>query len=258
VHRATPAPRSHRRERAICAIDRRGTRAALHPGMRNTLILISCAAIAACASNDTGATTDVSGHALYRDSSTNADGSPHAAAEPAPQTARVSLIVSGTGQASGLDLSCQGGASGQFQALYSGNAQLGGTGEVTATLDAATSITTPAGCAISKLTVGAVTGVTLHAELDATTANCDTYCAASARADAESQCAGNANEASCRADAEASAQASCQTTCTTQSHAIVADAELGAAALGELDADQLQAGAFGALHADLTFDHLQP
>lgn len=226
--------------------------------MRNTLILISCAAIAACTSNDTGATTGVSGHAIYRDSTANADGSPHAAAEPAPQTARVSLIVSGTGQATGVDLSCLDKTSGQFQALYAGSAQLGGSGDVSATLDAATSITTPAGCAISSLTVGAVTGVTLHAELDTTTANCDTYCAASARADAESQCAGSADEASCRASAEASAQASCHTTCTTQSHAIVADAELGAAALGELDMDQLKAGAFGALHADLTFAQPKP
>ena len=224
--------------------------------MRNALILSSIL-IAACASNDTGATTDVSGHAIYRDSTTNDDGSPHAAAAPSPQTAKVSLVVTGNGQLSGLDLSCLDKTSGQFQALYSGSATLGGAGDVTATLAAATSITTPAGCAIPNLTVGAVTGVKLHAELDTTTENCNTYCEASARADAESQCAGSANEATCRADAEASASASCQTPGTTQAHAITADTDLGVAALGELDADQLKAGAFGALHADLTFAQLK-
>jgi hypothetical protein len=258
VHGATHAPRSRRTARANVAIDRRGTRAALHSGMRNSLILVSCAALAACSSNDNSASTGVSGHALYRDSTTNDDGTPHQAATPAPQTARLTLTVTGTGQLSGLDLSCADAASGLFQARYDGSAALGDAGNVDATLAAATTITTPSGCTIPNLAVGAITGVKLHAELDATTANCSAYCGASARADAESRCAGSADEVSCRASAEASAQASCNTTCTTQSHAIVADTDLGVAALGQLDADQLQAGAFGALHGDLTFAQLAP
>jgi hypothetical protein len=225
-------------------------------GMRNSILFVSCAAVAACSSNDDTASTGVTGQAIYRDSTTNDDGSPHEAARPSPQTARVSLTVTGTGQASGLDLSCLDGTSGQFQALYTGSASVGDAGAVTATIASAAAITTPSGCVIPNLTVGAVTGVKLHAELDATTENCTAYCAASARADAEARCAGSANEASCRASAESSAQASCTTTCTTQSHAISADTELGAAAIGQLDADQLRAGGFGALQADLTFAQL--
>ncbi|HTJ41080.1 MAG TPA: hypothetical protein VL463_03265 [Kofleriaceae bacterium] len=221
--------------------------------MRNTIVFLF---LIGCTSADQPA-TDVSGHAIYRDSTTNSDNTPHQAAQPAAQQAKVTLEVRGTGTMSGLDASCLDGASGQFQALYHGDASLGSSGSVDAALDAAGTITTPTGCAIPTLTVGAVTGVTLRAELDTTTENCDTYCAASARADAESQCAGQADEASCRASAEASAQASCKTTCTTQSHAIVAETDLGIAALGQLTADQLKAGAFGSLTADLTFAHLE-
>jgi hypothetical protein len=91
------------------------------------------------------------------------------------------------------------------------------------------------------------TEIDVHAELDATTENCSTYCAASARADAE---------ASCGTSAEAQAAAQCQTTCTQSGHRIAADLTIGAGALEMIDADSLRAAAFGDLHGDLTFDHV--
>jgi hypothetical protein len=220
-----------------------------------TLVAFTIVSLTACTSSSPA--TDVSGHAVYRDAATNADGSAHTAARPPAQAARVTLEIHGTGTMSGLDASCLDAASGQFRAVYHGDAQLADGGAMTAALDAAGAITTPSGCTIPSLTVGAVTGVTVRAELDATTTNCQSYCDASARADAEAQCGSAADQASCRASAEASASASCRTTCTSQSHAIVAETSLGIATLGQLDADQLRAGAFGAMSADFTFDRLQ-
>src|SRR5204862_6466018 len=101
------------------------------------------------------------------------------------------------------------------------------------------------------------TDVVIRAELDATTQNCDTYCSASARADAEAQCSAAPDRASCWANAEGAAKASCMTECTTQSPTIVAETTIGASALGDLDADAIRAAAFGAITANLTFDTLE-
>ena len=221
------------------------------------LSVLLCAAAGCATDGGAGDGTPVTGASTYRDSSTATDGSPHQAAAPPAQTATVSLAVDGTGTLSGVDVTCPDAAAGQFEALYHGQASIDGGGTLSGTLAAAGDVTTPSGCTISDLTVAAVTGVTLRAELEATTTNCQTYCDASARADAESECAGNADEATCRSQAQASAAASCNTACTTQAHAIVAEVSLGIDALGAIDADALHAGAFGDVDAGFTFDHLE-
>jgi hypothetical protein len=226
--------------------------------MRNSLLLISSLMIvAACTDSGAGGGSDVSGASTYRDAVTSSDGTARAPAKPAPQTMRVSMDVRGTGTMSGLDATCLDGTAGQFHAVYRGNASLTDGGSVAAALDAAASLTTPSGCTIPSLSAAAVTDVKVRAELDATTTNCSSYCEASARADAEAQCAGHADQAACRASAETSAAASCTTTCTQHSHVIVAETSLAASALGTVDADALRGGLFGALHADFTFDHLE-
>ena len=214
-------------------------------------------AIAACTDGGAGGGTTVTGTSTYRDSRTNPDGTQHQAAAPPAQTASASLAVDGTGTLSGVDARCLDGATGQFHALYDGQASLAGDGTLSATLAAAGDVTTPSGCAIPDLVVGAVTGVHVRVELDATTTNCQSYCDASARADAESACETSTDQATCRSQAEASASASCQTACTTQAHAIVAEASLGAGALGTIDADALHAGALGNVDTSLTFDHME-
>jgi hypothetical protein len=226
-----------------------------HASFRLRSILFFSLLISACDGNDAG--TTINGTGSYRDASTNPDGTAHAADQPAAADVSVSLVVRGTGQMKGLDASCLDGTSGQFRALYAGTTRLGDGGAVTASLDAAAAITTPSGCTVPDLSVAAVTGVTVRAELAATTTSCESYCAASARADAEAQCAGKADQVTCRTQAETSASASCRTTCTQQAHVIVAETSLAATLLGSVDADQLRAGAFGDLHADLRFDHME-
>src|SRR5690606_32616799 len=115
-------------------------------------------------------------------------------------------------------------------------------------------IETLGGCEIPELTVGVITDVVVRAEIEANTVNCESYCAANARATAEAECQGAQDQVSCRGSAEASAAAACTTECTTQRDVIVAEASLSASLLGELDVEALRAAAFGDFAADLTFD----
>ena len=219
-------------------------------------------AFGACASDDDGGTetSQVTGSMRYADATTNDDGTPHEAeAPPAGQDITITVEVRGTGVVSGLDASCTlDGAAGQFTALFDGAAQVDENGAYVAGIGSgAASIETPNGCAIPELTVTAITDVVVRAEIAATTQSCETYCAASARSDAEAECAGSSSQAECRASAEAAASASCQTECTTQRDVIVAEASLAASLLGDLDADALRAAALGDFSADLTFDHME-
>ena len=214
--------------------------------------------VGACSSSSDTASTQVMGQAVYRDAMTDHTGAPQQPAAPPPQTANVTVTVDGTGTIPQVDQRCATDPVGAFEAHYAGSASLSsGSAYVAAIASGSGQLTTPSGCAVSNLTVGAITDVVVRAELAVNTENCQTYCAASARADAEAQCGATADEATCRADAESSAAASCQTTCTTQAHAIVAEISLGASALGQMTADQLRAAAFGDLSANLTFDHLE-
>jgi len=223
-------------------------------------VLASLVTVGACASDDStgGDATAVSGQAVYRDAHTDHAGQPQAAAAPAPQPVQVSIGVRGNGTLDGVDPTCLDGASGQFQGLYHGEAAIDDGGVYLGSLaSTAAQFTTPSGCAIPTLSIGAMTEVVIHAELEATTANCDAYCAASARADAESECGATAGDAACRAEAEASAQASCSATCTSQTHTIAAEATLSADALARLNADGVTGTALGELAVDLVFDRVQ-
>lgn len=216
--------------------------------------------VGACSSSpDTSSSTgEIMGTAVYRDSMTDHAGAPQQPAAPPPQSANVSIVIKGSGTIPQVDPRCATDPVGAFEAHYAGSAQLANDRAYTAAIaSGAGSLTTPSGCAVSNLTVGAISDVVVRAALAVNTENCQTYCAASARADAEAQCGSTADQATCRADAESSAAAACQTTCTTQAHSIAAEVSLGAAALGQVSADQLQAAAFGDLSANLTFDHLE-
>ena len=214
--------------------------------------------VGACTSSPDTASTQVMGQAVYRDAHTDHSGATQQPAAPPPQTANLTVTVKGTGTIPQLDPRCATDPVGAFEAHYAGSASMSdGSAYVAAIASGSGKLTTPSGCAISNLTVGAITDVVVRAELSVNSENCQTYCAASARADAEAQCGSTADQATCRTDAESSAAAQCQTTCTTQAHSIVAQVSLGASALGKMSADQLQAAALGDLSADLTFDHLE-
>lgn len=225
--------------------------------MQNLTKILLLATLGACATHGDASTSQVTGAVTYRDATTSDSGQPQPAATPPAQTMSITLEVDGHGTIPMVDPQCATDPVGAFTAHYAGTAQLGSDGAYTTTsLAAAGALATPSGCAIQDLTVSAVTGAKLHAELAITSQNCQTYCAASARADAETQCATSQDAVSCRANAETSLAASCQSTCTTKAHAIAADAQLGADAFGGLDASQLQAAALGDMQATLVFDSM--
>jgi len=231
--------------------------------MRNFHILFGIlftGSLAACATeggDDADTSTRVSGIGQYRDAETDHDGDAQQAAAPAPQDAMIEVVVRGQGELPELEPQCTLEASGEFQARYSGVATVDEDGVYLASLTAADGrVETLGGCELPDLTVALISDVVIRVELDATVENCQTYCASSARADAEAACGADAEDAACRGDAEAEAEAACTTTCTTDDVAIAAESSLGASAVGSLDADALHAAALGELTANLTFDRL--
>ena len=223
-----------------------------------TLAFLASTLTLGCTSSDDEPSTRVTGSAVYRDATTDHAGAPHEAAPPPPQSARISIVVKGSGQIPQLDPQCALDAAGRFEAHYLSTMAVTDGEVYTATVaEGSGQLQTPSGCAIPDLTVGLITDVVVRGELAINTTNCDTFCTARARADGEAQCGASAGAATCRAQYEAQASAQCQTTCTTKAHAIVAEVSLAASLLGDLDADALRAAALGELSADLTFEKLE-
>ncbi len=217
-------------------------------------VLSTC--LIACGGGSDEPATSVTGQAVYRDAATDHAGAQAEPAAPPAQGAKLSIVVEGAGTIPELDPQCALDPTGSFEATYLGTLDLSSDRIYASAFGAAAgSITTPSGCAIPELTVGVITDVRVRAELTANTQNCETYCAAAARADAEEQCGATAAE--CRASAEAAASASCTTTCTTETHVIVAETSLLASLFGDIDAEALQAAALGDFEANLTFDHME-
>jgi hypothetical protein len=199
--------------------------------------------------------TSVSGQAVYRDATTDHSGTQRSPSAPPAQEAKLSMTIKGSGTIPQVDPQCVTDPAGKFEARYAGTAAIGDDAYLASF--ASGSIVTPSGCEIPELTVGVVTDIVIRAELQATTQNCQTYCEASARADAESQCGATASAASCRAQAESSATAQCMTTCTTQRTKIVAETSVGVSSLGSVDANALRSATFADLEAQLVFDALE-
>lgn len=217
--------------------------------------------VAACTGSGTSTTesdTTVDGTAVFRDATTNNDGTPHDAATPPAQGANVRVIVRGTGQIPDLDPQCARDPLGSFEAQYTGSATVSDDGAFAAAFgSAAAEILSPSGCTIPDLTVSLITDVVVRAELAVNAPNCNAYCAASARADAEAQCGSTPTSAQCRSSAEAQAEASCEATCTTQAHLIVGEVSIGASAIGDVDTETLRAAALGQLEASFELDRLE-
>jgi len=226
--------------------------------LKTSLLAVASTLLAGACTSESDGGASLSGSAVYRDAATDHGGATQPPSTPPPQSARVTITVKGSGQIPNVDPQCALDPAGQFEATYLSTMSVTDGNVYSATVASGSgAIETPSGCAIPDLTVGLITDVVIRSELSITTQNCDTYCSASARADAEAQCGATATAVSCRADAEASAMAQCQTTCTTKAHSIVAEVSLAASLLGELDANALRAAALGELTANLTFDHLE-
>jgi hypothetical protein len=225
--------------------------------MRTILTLVSASILATACTANGDAGGEVSGKAVYRDATTDHAGASKAPASPPPQSAHVSIVIKGSGQIPEIDPRCALDPAGQFEARYLSTASMSDGNLYAATVaEGSGTIQTPSGCTIPDLTVGVITDVIVQGDLTINTQNCETYCAARARADGEAQCGASASAATCRSEFEAQASAQCTQTCTTKAQTIRAELSLGAALLGDLDAPALRAAAIGDLTADLTFDHM--
>ncbi|MGE3767086.1 MAG: hypothetical protein AB7L94_32835 [Kofleriaceae bacterium] len=222
------------------------------------LSTLSILALGACATDDGGSTTETEselrGDATFRDAETDHAGNPIDAAAPSSD-GTITLVIEGTGQLPDVDARCELDPSGRFEAHYVSSVDFD-AGDAYVSSVAEGVIMTPGGCELPTVTALLVTDVRLRAEIEATSQNCETYCAASARADAEAECAATTNAASCRENAEAAAEASCTTTCETRADRIVAEASLAATLFAGLDFEALQGALFGDLTANFEFDHM--
>ncbi|KAB2906935.1 MAG: hypothetical protein F9K40_05645 [Kofleriaceae bacterium] len=220
--------------------------------------------LVACTSDDGADTTvtetAITGRAVYRDATTDHAGTVRHPATPPPQEdVKLRLRLEGTATIRGLAPDCLLDPAGRFEARYAGTLAIGENGACTGSLaDASTELVTGAGCVISDLEVGLIDHVVVRAELAPTTSNCETYCDAHGRAEAEQACTGATTAAECRATYAADAAAACKTGCMQRTHGIVAESTLSADAFDELDAGDLRAAALGELAFDLTFDHIEP
>ena len=237
--------------------------------IRSLIVSMALVCATACSggtksTDNTAGDSDASGNAAYRDARTDHDGNAAEPSAPAPQEdsspMKVELQLSGTGSnLNSVDPTCVlDGVGGSFTGSIVGTGTIDDSGAYTSVLAQQDgTFTTPSGaCVLDEVDIATLTDVTVHAELQNTEPNCSTYCASSARADAEEQCGSDASDASCRADAEASAEASCKTECTgSTTRRIVADAHLSASEVATMNAGALGLTGVGEVTADLTFDH---
>ncbi len=228
-----------------------------HRALPLTLLLLTACDGQTAADNETEAT----GTATYDDAEQTSDGSDNEPATPEPQPNSdpmwLSIDVEGSGDFSVSDPECQLDSLGStFLGQLEGEAELDGNGVYVATLASTEStFTTPSGCTIPSLSIGSVTEVVVRGELTATQENCESYCAASARSEAEAECG---SDASCRGDVQSAHEASCTTECTSSTtHVIVAETSLGVTALAELNGQALSGSSLGTISADLTFDRIE-
>jgi hypothetical protein len=228
--------------------------------MQKTSLLLSTLslfAFAACSSDD-GSTTEtsskLSGDATYRDATTDHAGNEIDPVGPSSD-GTITIVVEGSGQLPQVDASCALDPSGRFEAHYVSDVDFD-SGDAYVASVASGVIMTPGGCELPSVNALLVTDVKIRAEIEATTQNCETYCAASARADAEAECGATSSAANCRENAEATAEASCHTTCTTRADRIVAESSLTASLFAGLDFEALRGALFGDLSANLEFDHM--
>lgn len=231
--------------------------------MTNSTIYLTLAALglagAACSTSADQDTT-AQGVASFEDAQTDSAGDSREPARPEPQDVDIEIRVEGTGVLSGLEPQCSvDELAGAFEAQLFGEAFVDDDGAYVAGMSSADALVqTPSGCEVPDLEVSAVTDVVIRGTIAATTHNCEAYCAAKARSQAEAACGAEASAADCRAAEEASYDGSCELSCTAgPRYVIAAETRLSASAVAALSLESLTAVALGAIEADLTFDHIE-
>lgn len=200
---------------------------------------------------------DLTGPALFRDAGSHPDGSAAISARPAGQDVDVFVELDARGSYHDVDPLCSLASRGELEGEY------GAVGEIDRGLMFATmsssdaSFWTSLGCELGDPRIGLAQSITVRAELEATVPNCDAYCAAYARAEAEAICGVGPDAATCWAEEESAAMASCTLTCEDEAYAIVGETTLDATQLANANEYGLRAGALTRLRAELSFDHME-
>ncbi len=211
--------------------------------------LLLIALVTACADED--AETESTGNAQYVESSQTAD-------EPArPDGFFVEVRAEGTGEFAVPGAECAADSvTGAFTALYEGNAEVNNDGTYVASM-AVVEAQPPSGCDVPDLDVALVTDIVVRGEVQATTASCEAYCDSKGAAYADTECEGNADEATCRMETTTTYSSDCVVECDNDFVRMVAETSVTGTALSSLDLQSLSGAALGTITADLTFDRLQ-
>ena len=200
--------------------------------------------------------SEARGQSTYTDQDRGQDGQTWTAERPEPQQSWMEVRAETSATFSVSDPGCELDAlGGSLLVLFEGDAQIDSNGAYVSALTLA-SFETPSGCTVPEAELAAVTGITARMELPVTVENCQSYCDAKARAEAEQACEGDVDEASCRTDLEATYSSDCQTTCTTTAFAIGAETTLDVATTTAVGADLVATGALGSFTVDLMFEEL--
>jgi len=221
------------------------------------MIAISLIAAAGCREASTAereSRTVLTGHVVYQDAQTDADGNHHDADVLAGASGTLRMMVHGNGSIAGT---CADAPTGAFVAYYDADVRIDSAGAFSAPLyPAAPAIYTASGCAVDELTVGAVTNVSISAAVRATPQRCAALCTATARARGEGDCSLSDDPAACRRSVQPASAADCADRCASQAAAIGGQGALDNNALPYVDADNLRQGNFGEISATLVFDRL--
>ena len=228
------------------------------------LAALTCLLLTSCSKDEELAPGDgrAEGQTTFRDAGTKPDGTAREPATPEEDDGPplwVEVVLEAAAEVDLTDPRCSlDGLGSSLEVLYSGEATLSEDGAYVASFASADAeIIGAPECTLPDLSISAVTGVSVQGWYETTTQRCESYCEASARAEAEEACEGDADEVSCRAEAEAEHQASCSTSCEDSgTWAIYAETALDASQVADVSTSMIAGEGLGAVSADLRLELL--
>ena len=206
---------------------------------------------------DAGYTTGFRGKIGFEDARHDLDGERVRPASPVAGDADVTVEVYGDASWDGLLPDCGFLLGGEVSGLYEGEGRVSEDGAYIAAFNEnEASFVADAGCLIEDLTLDAVSGAYIRAELEATYPQCEAFCAAAARSEAEGMCGASPDAAECRLAEEASIEASCMVSCTEEASYIVGEAEVSGGAMATINRG-LSGEGWGVARTHIRVDHME-